>query len=288
VVVSRPNSELQSVRVGAMRLAGGRKLKGIDARVDSTQPLVTVITAVFNGRRCIDGCIQSVLHQDYPNIEHIIMDGGSTDGTVESLGRYDDDVALWRSEPDSGIYDAWNKGLVEASGEWVCFLGADDEFMPNAIAEYMALAAKEPEAEFLSSRVRVEHPSGYVKILGSPWAWKKFSRMMCTPHVGSMHHRSLFNRLGTYDTSYRIVADYEFLLRAGDNLHAAYMPDITVRMRAGGISTTSRALEEAARAKVVTGKRSKVRTVLELFIEKALYPIRPPVRLLLRRLKTPS
>jgi glycosyltransferase involved in cell wall biosynthesis len=265
--------------------SGGTRLKGISAESGTDQPLVTIVTAVFNGQPFLAGCLESVLSQDYPNIEHIVLDGGSSDGTIDVLRQYDDRIALWRSEPDHGIYDAWNKALLEARGEWICFLGADDQFLPGAVSAYMALAASSPQAEFLSSRVRVIHSTGYERILGCAWTWRKFSRGMCTPHVGSMHRRSLFRRLGTYDTSYRIVADYELLLRARNQLNAAYMPVITVNMRAGGISTTRIALDEQARAKMAAGGRNRALATLEMYLEKAKTVLHPPVRSILGRIK---
>ena len=90
--------------------------------------------------------------------------------TTERLTSYDfnDRIALWRSEPDAGVYDAWNKALAEARGEWICFLGVDDEFLPGAISAYMALAAKNPKAEYLCSKVRWVHPSGYERMARTP------------------------------------------------------------------------------------------------------------------------
>jgi hypothetical protein len=264
--------------------AGGARLKGILAESRPNQPLVTVITATLNRAAQLPACIESVLRQDYPNIEHIVIDGGSTDRTVELLRQYGDHLALWRSEPDRGIYDAWNKALLQAQGEWICFLGSDDEFLPNAIGSYMRLAVMHPGAEFLSSRIVVVHPSGYLRVLGRPWSWKSFSRSMCTPHPGSMHRRSLFARLGAYDPSYRIVGDYELLLRARETLSAAYMPVVTVKMHFGGVSTTSRALDEQAEAKLKTGGRSRLLTRAELLTEKIKLPIRPPVRYVLGKL----
>ena len=256
-------------------LSGGKRLKGIVTANNVEQPLVTVVTAIYNGQPHVAGCLESVFRQDYPNIEHIVLDGGSSDGTVDVLREYDDRIALWRSEPDHGVYDAWNKALAEARGEWICFLGVDDEFLPGAISAYMALAAANPDAEYLSSNVRWVHPSGYVKVLGRPWAWGAFSQWMCTAHVGSMHRRSLYDRIGTYDTSYRIVADYELLLRARDQLRTAYMPVTTVTMRAGGTSDRRRAFFEQARAQVSTGGRNKLLTVLELVGRNAKYTLRP-------------
>jgi glycosyltransferase involved in cell wall biosynthesis len=254
--------------------SGGQRLKGILAESTSELPLVTVVTAVFNGLPHVAGCLESVLSQDYPNIEHIIMDGGSSDGTLEVLHQYGDRVAFWKSEPDKGVYDAWNKGMREARGEWICFLGIDDEFLPGAISAYMALAARNPHAEYLSSQVKWVHPSGYVRTIGGPWTWPKFSRFMCTAHVGSMHRRKLFDRLGIYDITYRIVADYEFLLRAQHELITAYLPLTTAMMRAGGVSDDGTALVEATRAKVKTGGRNAVLASMELPIAKIKFVLR--------------
>jgi glycosyltransferase involved in cell wall biosynthesis len=236
---------------------------------------VSVITVIFNGLPFVEGCLASVLGQDYPNLEHIVMDGGSTDGTVDVLRRYDDQIALWQSEPDHGVYDAWNKGLREARGEWICFLGVDDEFLPGSISAYMELARMNPDAEYLSSRIKWVHPSGYSRIMGGPWAWRNFSRYMCTAHVGSMHRRSLFDRLGHYDTSYNSAADYELLLRARKHLAAAYLPATTVLMRAGGVSDGNAAIEEARRAKVTSGGRSLLLAELEMHTAKIKYSLRP-------------
>ena len=161
-----------------LTLSGGTRLHRTVSFEVRERPLVTVITAVLNAVGAIKDCIESVVRQEYPNIEHIVLDGGSSDGTVDVLRHYDDRIALWRSEPDRGIYDAWNKALREARGEWICFLGADDEFLPGAVSAYMALAAKNPQAEYLSSKVQMIYPSGYVRILGSPWTWRKFSKAM--------------------------------------------------------------------------------------------------------------
>jgi len=262
---------------------GGERTRGVFKEGSASQPLVTVVTAVYNGCRYIRGCLESVLRQDYPNIEHIVLDGGSGDGTVEVLKQFDDRIALWKSERDGGVYAAWNKALLEARGDWICFLGVDDEFLPGAIGAYMNLAAKNPRSEYLSSRVKWVYPSGHQRIIGRPWSWRDFSKYMCTAHVGSMHRRSLFDRLGKFDASYRIAGDYEFLLRAGRQLDAGYMPVITVMMRTGGLSDSNKAIEEAARAKVTTGGRNQALTAIELQVEKVKYKLRPLRHVLKRK-----
>jgi glycosyltransferase involved in cell wall biosynthesis len=250
-------------------------MSGIEAQSTPELPLVTVVTAIFNGCQHVVGCIQSVLAQDYPNIEHILIDGGSTDGTVEELERHNDVVALWKSEPDKGVYDAWNKALAEAKGEWICFLGVDDELLPGAVTAYMALAKTHPEAEYLCSRIRWVHPSGHQRTRGAPWTWPEFSRWMCTAQPGSMHRRTLFDRFGPYDLSFGSASDYEFLLRSRSSLHAAYMPDITVMMRAGGMTDGRAALADANRAKIITGGRSPILSAVDNVIDNARFFLRP-------------
>jgi glycosyltransferase involved in cell wall biosynthesis len=255
--------------------SGGRRFSSPPSYESSGGPLVSVITAVVNGQPHVTACLESVLLQDYPNIEHLVLDGVSSDGTVDVLRAYGDRIAYWKSEPDNGVYDAWNKGLREARGEWICFLGSDDVFLPGAVKAYMELAATNPDAEYLSSQVKWVHPSGYHRIIGKCWKWNEFCKRMTTAHVGSMHRRSLYDRLGQYDTSYRSAADYELLLRTRGKLKAAFTPALTVTMTAGGVSCSREALNEEARAKVATGGRSTLLTALELRIANVKYSLRP-------------
>ena len=254
---------------------GGNRAKGALPHSSVDYPLVTVITAVFNGQPYLAECLDSVLQQDYPNIEHIVFDGGSTDGTLEILRHYDDRIAFWKSEPDRGVYDAWNKALSEAQGEWICFLGADDEFLPGAVSAYMRLAHKHPEAEYLNSRERWVHPDGYQRTRGKPWTWPGIMRQMCMAHVGSMHRRSLFDRLGMYDRSFGTASDYELLLRARGSLKTAYMPVVTVMMRAGGMTDSRASLADATRAKIATGGRNATLAKLEHFVANTTFFLRP-------------
>jgi glycosyltransferase involved in cell wall biosynthesis len=256
-------------------MSGGQRLRGIVLESTTEFPLVTVVTAIFNGQSHVAGCLESVLRQDYPNIEHIIMDGGSSDGTVEVLRQYDDRIAFWKSERDNGVYEAWNKALKEARGKWICFLGVDDEFLPGAVSAYMALAAENPQAEYLCSKVKWVHPSGYERIIGGPCTWPKFSRFMCALHVGSMHSKRLFEQYGQFDTSYRISADYEFLLRPRANLRTAFSPTVTVLMRAGGISDSIKALHEANRARLETGGLPKALLLFDYWLAAIKYKVRP-------------
>jgi hypothetical protein len=280
------SQEPSSPRTGVSK-AGGRRFSGAVAAGSKNMPVVTVITAVFNGEKTLANCLDSVLIQDYPNVEHVVMDGGSTDGTLEILERYSDRIAFWKSEPDEGIYDAWNKGLKEARGEWISFLGADDQFLPHAISAYMALAELNPRAEFLSSRIRIAYPQGFEKTAGEPWTWSRFSRSMCAVHVGSMHRRDLFEKYGVFDTSYKSAADYEFLLRPRGRLKAAFTPAVTATMRAGGSSSTLQSLNEKAKAKIVTGGRNRIIASIEMLLDDAQFLVRPALYFL-RALAAPK
>jgi glycosyltransferase involved in cell wall biosynthesis len=252
------------MKIDGVSKCGGKRLKGILAEGNVNEPLVTVITAIYNGQPYVAGCLESVLRQEYPNIEHIVFDGGSTDGTVDVLRQYGNRIALWRSEPDHGVYDAWNKALLEARGDWICFLGVDDELLSGAVRAYMVLAAKNPQAEYLSSNVKWVHPSGYTRILGGPWMWREFRRIMRAAHVGSMHKKSLFERYGKFDMSYQICADYEFLLRARAELRSAFMPTVTAIMRAGGLCGSGKSIYEANAAKLKTGGLPKAFVIFDL------------------------
>ncbi len=232
--------------------------KRSDASNLSVPPLVTIITAVRNGVDSLARCLESVLSQDYPRIEHIVLDACSTDGTVQVLEQYQDRLAFWSSEPDSGVYDAWNKGLALAQGEWIAFLGADDELKPGAVSSYMSLAMDKPNVDYLSSQVEWVHSSGYTRFVGEPWSWPRYNTFMCSIHVGSMHRRRLFEKYGRFNVAYRITGDYEFLLRPGPSLQAAYLPETTVKMSAGGMSDSVAALIEAERARVTVGHRAKL------------------------------
>jgi glycosyltransferase involved in cell wall biosynthesis len=244
---------------------GGHRLR-VAPFDSSVGPTVSVITAVFNARDCIAACIESVLQQDYPNVEYIIVDADSNDGTIDVIRRYDDDIDIWISEPDSGIFDAWNKGLNLAKGEWIAFLSADDAYVRGAIRRYMELAKQHPSAEFLSSQAKLVHPTGYSPVFGGPWSWPACGRLMSTIHVGTMHKRSLFERYGKFDTFYRIAGDYEFLLRAGGRLKTAFLPEVTVMMRSGGASDSTAALYEARHAKIQRGARSATLATLDLLL----------------------
>jgi glycosyltransferase involved in cell wall biosynthesis len=202
-----------------------------------SRPLISIITVVYNGDKYLEQTIKSVLNQSYENIEYIIVDGGSSDNTLDIIKKYDNEIYHWISEKDDGIYDAWNKGLTFASGDWIGFLGADDIYHENAILDYVNLLLQNVELDYISSKVElVDNDLNIINTFGIAWSWNKFKHYMSVAHVGSLHNRNLYNKYGLYSTTYKIVGDYEMLLRPKAKLKYAFLNKITASMRNGGIS----------------------------------------------------
>jgi glycosyltransferase involved in cell wall biosynthesis len=230
----------------------------------NTLPLISVVIAVFNGAKTLQQCIDSVVHQTYKNIELIIIDGGSRDGTCKLLEENGERINYWVSEPDSGIYEAWNKGLQQTRGEWICFIGADDFFWNDQVLEKIGvqLAALPAEARVAYSQMMVlNHDDEGLYSIGAPWdeVSERFRQIMCIPHPGLMHRRSVFSEHGNFDASFRIAGDYELLLRELKDKRAFFMPGvIAVGMRHGGISSDPKnalaALREVRRAQKMHGQ----------------------------------
>jgi glycosyltransferase involved in cell wall biosynthesis len=207
-------------------------------------PLITVIVAVFNGADTLQRCIDSVVKQTYPATELIVMDGGSTDGTVEILQANSGEITYWESRPDQGIYHAWNKALNHARGEWIGFLGVDDYFWRSDVLEQLAphlMAAAMRGIHVVYGQVAVLTGKGkLLEISGEPWekVEKRFQEEMAIPHQGTMHHRSLFETHGVFDESFRISGDYDLLLRELRKNSAQFIPGIIVTgMQLGGLSS---------------------------------------------------
>jgi glycosyltransferase involved in cell wall biosynthesis len=230
-------------------------------------PKFSVITAVYNGARTIEATLESIRLQTFKDFEYIVVDGASTDSTMEILRRWDQVITCWKSEPDFGVYEALNRGLALARGEWISFLGADDTYLPDALGQYAAAIAttSHSAAQYVSSRVELVQGDRVVRTIGSGWSWPAFAHHMTVAHVGSMHHRSLFEQYGNFDQSYRICGDYEFLLRPRDQLRSGFIDRVTARMSVDGMSTAKipEALAEQARAKRTTGGRAPWRCTLE-------------------------
>ena len=201
------------------------------------QPLVTVIVAVLNSSATLQRCIDSVVNQSYPHMELILIDGGSTDGSVDIIKHNSKKIAFWQSEPDRGIYHAWNKALNHARGEWISFVGADDFFASANSIKAMLYSAHSSEINFISAKgVLVDKSGRKIRVFGKAWEWKSEKRRYWICHPGSLYHRSLFERFGRFSEHYRIVGDSEFNLRAGSSIKALFIDKVTICVGEGGLS----------------------------------------------------
>ena len=248
-------------------------------------PYVTVITAVYNADKYVNECIKSVLNQSYKNFEYIIIDGGSTDNTVTIIKQYQHQLGYWISEPDKGIYDAWNKGISMAKGKWIAFVGADDLLYPDALQTYVQHITEHPkqdELEFISSRIElVDENLTPIRTVGDAWVWERFRKEMCTWHVGCFHSINLFKKYGLFDATYKVSGDYELLLRPKDQLVTSFINQTTVKMREGGVSSVQlyKAIDETYRAKIKNGAVVPLKgQLLRLFDKYRLFRRRFKVR----------
>lgn len=204
---------------------------------------ISIVTVAFNAARTIAGTLQSVAAQTHRDIEHIVVDGGSADGTLEIIARQGSHVARLVSEPDKGIYDAMNKGLGLATGEIIGFLNADDVYADNGVLERVAgimagndLDAVFADAEFLSPAGRARPMRRYRSDRFRPeriaWGWMP-------AHPSLFLRRGVYQRFGNFRIDYRIAGDFELVARIfhRGTLKYRYVPEVWVRMQTGGIST---------------------------------------------------
>lgn len=176
---------------------------------------VSVITVCFNANAVIAACLESVANQTYSNIEHVVIDGASTDGTTATLRRYPH-IATVVSEPDSGIYNAMNKGILRATGEFLIFLNADDLFpTPDALEVAMTAVKRLPDADVIygSLHVRTQDGGSHVFRPPPPDEAAEFMVCGCLPHQATLSRRRVFEKTNGFDERYPNHADYDWYLK---------------------------------------------------------------------------
>ena len=207
---------------------------------------ISVITAVFNRAATLGDSLRSVHSQRWPDVEHIVIDGGSTDGGLAILDQHKSRIARIVSEPDGGLYDALNKGIRHASGDVIGFMHADDEFAtPHALA-HVAAAFEDPDVGAVYGDLVYVKKNDVSRVVRY-WRAGQYQRTQLTqgwmpPHPTFYVRREVYSRFGGFDTRYRIAADYENMLRIlwRGRIKAAYIPEVLVRMRVGGMSNIDR------------------------------------------------
>lgn len=204
--------------------------------------IISIITVCYNSAKTIEQTICSVLAQDYPHIQYIIIDGGSTDGTQEIIARYRDRIAIYVSEQDKGIYDAMNKGIAHATGDIIGLLNADDLYANHNIISKVAETFKDNSVQACYGDLlyfSCHHPQQVVRY------WKAgefklglFSKGWNPPHPTFFVRQEHYRRWGGFDTSYAMGNDVELMMRFLEKHHlkTVYIPELLVKMRSGGVS----------------------------------------------------
>jgi len=233
---------------------------------------ISVIVATMNAGKTLEECLLSIIKQDYRDFEIIIVDGLSTDNTIDIIKKYSYGIKYWESSKDNGVYDAWNKGLAQATGDWICFLGADDIlWSENVLSEFEPhLRTAYPQSRFVyGGSVVLSEDGDFVREVRRPWsqARKVWSSEMLIPHPGSMHHRKVFEDFGGFDPNFKISGDYDLLLREFKIYPPYFVPEVVqTGCREGGISantqTMTLALRERRAALIKNGyKYSRIKYV---------------------------
>lgn len=204
---------------------------------------VSVITVCYNSASTIGEALDSVAAQTWPDVEHIVVDGASSDGTQDIVRGRNTKVVHFISEPDKGIYDAMNKGIALASGDIICILNADDVYPHDLVLSQVVHQMQSRQLDALLGDIAFFHSNDPAKLFRrynsgrfSPdriaWGWMP-------AHPGLFLKREVYDRVGYFRTDYRIAGDFEFVARIFSNGQLCYehFPEVLVKMRAGGVST---------------------------------------------------
>jgi len=206
---------------------------------------ISIVTAVYNREHTIGDTILSIQSQNYQNVEHVIQDGGSTDGTLQIISANESAMAHLVSECDSGIYDAINKGIYRTSGDVIGLMHSDDFFAHEKVLEKVAIEFQDPSVDGVYGDLQYVSAVNTRKVIRH-WQSGNYNRRLLRrgwmpPHPTLYLRRRIFEEWGYYDTSFKVSADYEAMLRYlwKANIKLAYVPEVMVKMRVGGESNRS-------------------------------------------------
>ncbi len=209
------------------------------------QITISVITATWNCAKTLPDCLASVARQNYPFLEHIIVDGASTDGTIDVVNEHIQQVTVFKSEQDKGIYDALNKGIQLASGDVVGFLHADDIYASDDVLSKIAKSFEDPSVSAVFGDLEYVSQQNTNKVIRR-WRSNSFEKKdldwgWMPPHPALYVRREWYSKNTGFDISYRIAADYLCILKmfTQSDFKSVYIPGVLVRMRLGGLSNRS-------------------------------------------------
>jgi glycosyltransferase len=235
----------------------------------------SLITASFNNQSTIKQTIESILSQSYKQIEYIIIDGNSTDGTKEIIASFSSRISKFVSEKDSGIYDALNKGIAMATGDIIGFLHADDTYASPEILENVAAAfAQSPDIWAVYGDLQIVSQNDTSKVIRK-WKSQPFQKSLLAKgwmpaHPTLFFRRAVYEKYGPFNTSYRIAADYDFILRVFSQhlFSAVYIPQVFINMRLGGASTGNlKNLIQKSKEDYLILRRNKIGNLITLLLK---------------------
>lgn len=240
---------------------------------------ISVITVCFNSSKTIERALHSVAQQDWPGVEHIVIDGGSMDGTRSIIERHLERLAIFVSEPDKGIYDAMNKGIGHATGDIVCFLNADDMYADQGVLTRVASEMQDHQLDALFGDVAFFRPDIPEKIVrryrSDRFHPDRLAYGWMPAHPALFMKRSIYEQLGGFRTHFRIAGDFDFIARAfgPKRLHYRHLPQVLVRMQAGGVSNAGLRSKWRLNSEVLQSCRENgIRTNLLKILSK--YPLK--------------
>jgi glycosyltransferase involved in cell wall biosynthesis len=248
---------------------GGLRTQGKCKHTTSDRPLVSVITIVYQGQEFLENTIKSVINQSYENLEYIVIDGGSTDGTVEIIKRYEERIDYWISELDDGISDAMNKGINLASGIILNHLHAGDKFSSNQIvSQILSSYQKEKWRWCFGNQILINSSGNSIGMFCPPKFSSSLLHLVNTiPHATVFSEKSLMQEVGSFDNSYKCAMDYHLWLRFTE-LSKPKQFDLTVAqfLLGGRSSDVKLALQEEFRARKEVLKQSFIEKFISYFV----------------------
>jgi len=250
-------------------IEGGQKInKSSDNSERINNPQITIITVVYNGEKLIEKTIQSVINQTYSNLEYIIIDGNSIDKTIDIIKKYNKQIYYWLSEPDKGLYDAMNKGLQLATGNYICFLNAGDEFYStDTLEQVFSKIPNEPDIIYGETIIMDNEGKelGYRRLKAPvTLTWESFKDGMLVCHQSIYIKRELTE---PYNLKYKISADFDWVLKALKKAKKIYNSNLTLtKFLDGGLNKKNIPIALFERFRIMTKFYGFFPTLLRHFI----------------------
>jgi glycosyltransferase involved in cell wall biosynthesis len=218
---------------------GGLRTKGFFKNSLKEKPLVSIVTVVFNEVKHLEQAIESVIYQTYDNIEYIVIDAGSEDGTLDIIKKYENQIDYWVSESDKGIYDGMNKGISLTTGELIGILNSNDWYEKNSINKVITEYKKTPTPSIFYGDIKKYTAHGrLIRIIPSLYPKVSFIYGCSVAHPSCFTDIRVYQKIGLFDFSFDITADYEFFLRAWKaRINFCHINEVLTNFRSGGISS---------------------------------------------------